>query len=93
MPFAWTSERPGKPNGSSPACTGPDQARKHRSARDEASWMETSSFLESFQALRPVQAATIDKHERGLAVPWRYGLPVSDAMIAAAALEAGAGTV
>lgn len=55
------------------------------------SWMETSSFLELFQALRRVQAATIDKHARGRAVARRCGLPVSDAMIAAAALEASSG--
>jgi predicted nucleic acid-binding protein len=51
-------------------------------------WPETNAFLATIRSLLPVQPLAIETHETGLALAERYGLPIYDAMIAAAALQA-----
>jgi predicted nucleic acid-binding protein len=53
------------------------------------SWTETHGFLSLLRGLLTVHPVTIETHETGLALAERYGLSTYDAMIAAAALQAG----
>lgn len=57
------------------------------------SWPETGALLGTLRALLTVHPLTIETHQRGLALAERYGLSLYDAMIAAAALEAGCDTL
>jgi predicted nucleic acid-binding protein len=57
------------------------------------SWPETRSFLSTLRALLTVQPLDLPTHEAGLALAERYGLSTYDAMIAAAALQAGCETL
>lgn len=57
------------------------------------SWPETGALLGTLRALLTVHPLTIETHQTGLALAERYGLPLYDAMIAAAALEAGCDTL
>jgi predicted nucleic acid-binding protein len=56
-------------------------------------WSETRSLLAMLRGLLTVQPLTLEIHETGLALAERYGLSTYDAMIAAAALEAGCETL
>jgi predicted nucleic acid-binding protein len=56
-------------------------------------WPETNAFLATIRSLLPVQPLAVETHETGLALAERYGLPVYDAMIAAAALQADCDTL
>jgi predicted nucleic acid-binding protein len=53
------------------------------------SWNETRALLDTLRALLAVTPLTIEVHEAGLALAERYSLSLYDAMIVAAALEAG----
>lgn len=53
------------------------------------SWAETNSFLEVVRAVAEVVPLTVETHEIGLTLAERYKLSIYDAMMAAAALEAG----
>jgi predicted nucleic acid-binding protein len=53
------------------------------------SWSETRDFLSLLRAHLTVHPVTVETHEAGLALAERYNLSVSDALIAAAALQAG----
>lgn len=57
------------------------------------SWPETRSFLRLLAALLTVQPLDVATHEAGLDLSERYGLSIYDAMIAAAALQGGCGTL
>jgi predicted nucleic acid-binding protein len=57
------------------------------------SWPEARSFLSTLRALLTVQPLDLPTHEAGLALAERYGLSTCDAMIAAAALQAGCETL
>jgi predicted nucleic acid-binding protein len=57
------------------------------------SWSETRDFLSMLRGVLTVQSVTLGTHDTGLAVAERYGLSTYDAMIAAAALEAGCETL
>ena len=57
------------------------------------SWEETHGFLAMIRTLLLVQPITIEIHDTGLALAERYNLSIYDAMIAAAALEAGCDTL
>lgn len=52
-------------------------------------WPETRAFLSLLRDLLTVQPLDVATHEAGLALAERYGLSTYDAMIAAAALQAG----
>jgi len=52
-------------------------------------WADTLGYLTAARHLLGVQPLTIEVHDAGLQVAARYKLHVYDAMIAAAALEAG----
>lgn len=52
-------------------------------------WPETRGFLSLLRGLLTVQPLDVATHEAGLALAERYGLSTYDAMIAAAALQAG----
>ncbi|HSO42274.1 MAG TPA: PIN domain-containing protein [Rhodospirillales bacterium] len=56
-------------------------------------WAETRSFLSLLRGLLAVQPLDLATHEAGLALAERYGLSTYDAMIAAAALQAGCDTL
>ncbi len=56
-------------------------------------WVETRQALVDIRRFADVRAITVETHERGLALAERYGLSLYDAMIAAAALEAGCTTL
>lgn len=56
-------------------------------------WVETRQALVDIRRFADVRAITVETHERGLALAHRYGLSLYDAMIAAAALEAGCTTL
>ena len=53
------------------------------------SWPETRGFLDTLRGLLTVQPLTVETHETGLRLAERYGFSTYDAMIVAAALEAG----
>ena len=57
------------------------------------SWAETRTFLAVIRGLLLVCPLTAEIHEAGLDLAERYRLPVYDAMIAAAALEAECNTL
>lgn len=57
------------------------------------SWTETHAFLNVIRGLLLVVPMTVETHEAGLALAERYGLSTYDAMIAAAALQAGCTTL
>jgi len=57
------------------------------------SWTETEAFLAMIRGLLAVRPVTLEVHDTGLALAQRYGLSIYDAMIAAAALLAGAETL
>jgi predicted nucleic acid-binding protein len=57
------------------------------------SWTETHGFLTTLRELLTVHPVTIETHETGLALAERYNLSTFDAMIAAAALQAGCDTL
>ena len=54
---------------------------------------ETQEFLGALRGLLTVHPSTVETHETGLALTERYGFSVYDAMIVAAALGAGCGTL
>lgn len=56
-------------------------------------WPEVEQALIDIRRFASVQPLVLDTHERGLALAKRYQLSVYDAMIAAAALEAGCTTL
>lgn len=56
-------------------------------------WSEVEQALIDVRRFANVQPLLLDTHERGLALAKRYQLSVYDAMIAAAALEAGCTTL
>ncbi|MBS0561696.1 MAG: PIN domain-containing protein [Proteobacteria bacterium] len=56
-------------------------------------WAETRALLDTLRALLTVRPLTAEVHDRGLALAERYGLSIYDAMIAAAALDAGCNTL
>lgn len=62
--------------------------RKHAMA-----WAPLRQVLESIQHFAQVQALDLATHQRGLALAQRYQLSLYDAMIAAAALQAGCTTL
>jgi predicted nucleic acid-binding protein len=57
------------------------------------SWTDTHMFLSMLRGLLTVHPVTLETHEVGLALAERYGLSTYDAMIAAAALQAGCDTL
>ncbi len=59
-------------------------SRKHR-----LSYAEIREVLETFRAICKVEPLTVAVHERGLDIAERYGFSLYDALIAAAALNAG----
>jgi predicted nucleic acid-binding protein len=59
----------------------------------QLSWTDTHAFLDAMRRLLAVRPVTVEIHETGLAVAQRYGLSIHDAMIAAAALDAGCDTL
>ena len=56
-------------------------------------WPEVERALIDIRRFASVQPLLLDTHERGVALAKRYQLSVYDAMIAAAALEAGCTTL
>jgi predicted nucleic acid-binding protein len=56
-------------------------------------WQRTREFLSTIRSLLEVRPVTADVHQAGLAVAERYGLSIYDAMIVAAALDAGCTTL
>lgn len=56
-------------------------------------WVEIKQSLADLRRFADVRPLTIETHERGLALAQRYGMALYDAMIAAAALEAGCTTL
>lgn len=56
-------------------------------------WFETRSFLTIVRDLAKVVPLTPEIHELGLAIAERFTLSIYDAMIVAAALEAGCDTL
>ncbi|MSO76362.1 MAG: PIN domain-containing protein [Alphaproteobacteria bacterium] len=57
------------------------------------SWAEAHGFLSAIRDLVDVEPLTIETHDIGLVLAERYNLSVYDAMIAAAALNAGCDTL
>jgi predicted nucleic acid-binding protein len=57
------------------------------------SWGQTHAFLTAVQGLLVVHPVTIGTHQIGLEIAERYGLSIYDAMIVAAALQAGCDTL
>jgi predicted nucleic acid-binding protein len=53
------------------------------------SWPETHAFLSTLREVLIVNPLTLEIHEAGLRLAERYKLSIYDAMIAAAALDAG----
>lgn len=56
-------------------------------------WEDLSKTLTDIRRFADVRPLTVKTHERGLALAERYQLSLYDAMIAAAALEAGCTTL
>ncbi len=56
-------------------------------------WDELHSFLSTIRALVSIQPVTLDTHDIGLGLSERYGFATFDAMIVAAALQAGSETL
>ena len=59
----------------------------------QMSWAETHAFLTTLRELLTVHPVTLETHDTGLRLAERYGLSTYDAMIAAAALQAGCDTL
>ncbi len=57
------------------------------------SWPETNALLASFRGLLTVEPLSVETHEAGLALAERYDLSTYDAMIVAAAVNAGCETL
>jgi len=57
------------------------------------SWDETHAFLNMLRGLLTVHPLTVEIHESRLRLAERYGFSTYDAMIAAAALDAGCDTL
>jgi predicted nucleic acid-binding protein len=57
------------------------------------SWTELREVLATLRRLLTVAPVSLQTHDTGLALAERYGLSIYDAMIAAAALEAGCSIV
>lgn len=57
------------------------------------SWGDTHALLIMLRGLLTVHPLTLETHETGLRMAERYGLSIYDAMIAAAAIEAGCDTL
>jgi predicted nucleic acid-binding protein len=53
------------------------------------SWADTHALLTMLRGLLTVHPLTVETHETGLRLAERYGLSISDGMIAAAAIHAG----
>ena len=56
-------------------------------------WRETHLLLDTVRGLLDVIPLTVEIHESGLALAERYTLSIYDAMIVAAAIEAGCATL
>ena len=56
-------------------------------------WDELTQALAGIRQFADVHPLTVDTHERGLVLARRYQLGLCDAMIAAAAIEAGCDTL
>ncbi|SIR13048.1 MULTISPECIES: PIN domain-containing protein [Acidiphilium] len=56
-------------------------------------WQQTREFLSTIRSVLEVRPVTAGVHQAGLAVAERYGLSIYDAMIVAAALDAGCTTL
>ena len=56
-------------------------------------WPELEQALKDIRRFAEVRPLTVDTHERGMTLAKRYQLSIYDAMIAAAALEAGCATL
>jgi predicted nucleic acid-binding protein len=56
-------------------------------------WMELTQILADIRRFADVCDLNVDTHDRGLALAQRYQLNIYDAMIAAAALNAGCTTL
>lgn len=56
-------------------------------------WAEIAEVLGQIRAVCVVEPITIETHERALRVAQRYGMPIYDALIVAAALLAGCRTL
>jgi predicted nucleic acid-binding protein len=57
------------------------------------SWQHTHAFLSLLRGLLTVHPVTAETHETGLGLAERYNLPIYDAVIAAAALQAECDTL
>ncbi len=57
------------------------------------SWEEIREILWWVRAICPVEAITVESHDRGLQIAQRYGLSIYDSMIIASALMAGCAAV
>ncbi len=57
------------------------------------SWPEIREVLAQVRTVCPVEPMSVDTHDRGAQVAERYGLPIYDALIVAAALLAGCTTL
>ena len=56
-------------------------------------WQDTRTFLATFCDMFAVEELTVQTHQAGLDLAERYHLSIYDAMIAAAALQAGCDTL
>lgn len=56
-------------------------------------WPEVADILGGLRAVLQVEPLTVATHERALALATRHGFPLYDALIVAAALEAGCATL
>ena len=56
-------------------------------------WMDLTQILADIRRFADVRDLNVDTHDRGLALAQRYQLNIYDAMIAAAALNAGCTTL
>ena len=61
--------------------------------KTQMSWAETHAFLATLRDLLMVHPVTLETHDTGLRLAERYGLSTYDAMIVAAALQAGCDTL
>ena len=61
--------------------------------KNSLSWKQLALALEGIRHFADVRPLTVSTHEQGLALAQRYQLGLYDAMIAAAALEAGCDTL
>jgi len=56
-------------------------------------WEEINELLSLIRVLCPAEPLTVDTHDKGISIAERYGLSIYDAMIVAAALIGGCGTL